>query len=187
MSQILIWMENQITFALTRNTKSYKEMRITETNHALAIRPNLVLIVIRLCLLLGLAAVGMGCSSDKDPVSPSISKQDEVKARLVAVTWKIKSVSVDGVDHTDLFQNLAVKFTSSGFNATNGGPVWPTTGTWAFTNTDANSITRNDGLVVTIQELTQVNLKVSFLWTKTTLGPGREESVSGMNVFSFTN
>jgi hypothetical protein len=134
--------------------------------------------IVALSLLISLA----GCKGDS---APTISAQDDVKAKLTASAWKIGTVTVDGVDKTSVYPNLTLTFTSTSFTTTNGGVVWPASGTWSFTGTDATSVTRNDGMVITIDEATATSLKLGLTWNKTTIGPGRAESVSGKHVFSF--
>ena len=127
-----------------------------------------------------------GCKGGAaDPAPAVASKQDEVKAKLTSPTWKMQSVTVDGTDKTSIYKDLSLKFSASGFTSTNGGAVWPASGTWTFTSAEATAIKRDDGLVVTLQEVTDTSLKLALTWSKTTLGPGRVESVSGQNVFSF--
>ena len=92
---------------------------------------------------------------------------------------------MDGADKTDIYGDLSLKFTSSVFTSTNGEALWPASGTWTFTTDDATAIKRDDGLVVTLQEVTDTSLKLALTWSKTTLGSGRIESVSGQHVFSF--
>lgn len=121
------------------------------------------------------------CGGDE----PGISKQDDVRGKLISSTWKISSVTVDGTDKSSVYPNLSVTFTSTGFTTLNGGVVWPSTGTWTFTSDDATAIARNDGLVITIQEISNTSLKLGLTWNKNTIGPGRLESVSGQHVFSF--
>ena len=134
------------------------------------------------CMMLLLLIAGCGGS---DPTPTPVSKQDEVKAKLTLPTWKMQSVTVDGADKTSLYKDLTLKFTASGFTSTNGGVIWPATGTWSFTTADATAVKRDDGLVVTLQEVTDTSLKLALTWSKTTLGSGRIESVSGQHVFSF--
>lgn len=122
------------------------------------------------------------CSSSS---APTLSKQDQVKAILTASAWKVKTVSVNDTDKTSVYPNLGLSFTSTAFASTNGAAVWPASGTWTFTSADATAITRNDGLVVTLQEVTSTSLKLAITWNKNTIGSGRIESVSGQNVFSF--
>ena len=123
-----------------------------------------------------------GCKGGAADPTP-ISKQDEVKAKLTSSTWKMQSVTVDGVDKTTLYKDLALKFTATGFTSTNGRAIWPATGTWTFTSSDATAIKRDDGLEVKLQEVTDTSLKLGLTWSKTTLG--RTESISGAHVFSF--
>ena len=124
-----------------------------------------------------------GCKEDA-----AISNQDEVKAKLTAAaTWKMQTVLVDGTDKSTVYKDLNIKFTDTGFTSTNGGVVWPATGTWSFTDADATAITRNDGLTVSLQEVTGTSLKLALSWSKTTFAPGRSGSVSGQHVFSFGN
>ena len=139
-----------------------------------------VVIINLLLIILALTSCGGG-----DPTPTPVSKQDEVKAKLTSPTWKMQSVTVDGADKTTLYKDLTLKFTASGFTSTNGGAIWPASGTWTFTNEEATAIKRDDGLEVALQEVTDTSLKLAMTWSKTTLGPGRVESVSGKHVFSF--
>lgn len=134
--------------------------------------------------LLALVAISTfsNCGGD-DPVLPT--KQEEVTAILTASPWKANTVTVDGVDKTLTYKDLGITFTESGFTAEAGEPVWPATGTWTFTSKEASAFTRGDGLVVTIEQATATSLKLALTWNKTTLGPGRTQSVSGSHVFTF--
>jgi hypothetical protein len=109
-----------------------------------------------------------------------------VKAKLTAATsWKVQSATVDGVDQTAIYKNLALSFSATGYTSTNGGAVWPASGTWSFNNTDGTAVKRDDGLIITV-EVTDTTLKLSYTWTKTTLSGGRAESVKGSQVLTFT-
>ncbi len=120
------------------------------------------------------------CSDDNES-----SKEDQVRSLLTGSAWKMTTVTVDGTDKTAVYDDLILTFGITTFTSTNGGVVWPATGTWAFTSPDATAIVRNDGLAVTIQEITSTSLKLGLTWNKTTLGSGRTSSVSGQHVFSF--
>ena len=124
-----------------------------------------------------------GCKGGTTDPTP-ISKQDEVRALLTSATWKMQSVTVDGTDKSIIYKDLSLKFSASGFTATNGGAVWPASGSWTFTSAEATAIKRDDGLEVKLQEITNTSLKLALTWSKTTLGPGRVESVSGQHLFS---
>lgn len=127
-----------------------------------------------------LLALLTSCGSKPDIVP---NTQDAVKAKMTANTWDLQSVSVDGVDQTGVYKNLTIKFTGTNFTSTNGGVVWPASGTWEFTSLDATSFKRDDGIEVNV-EATDVTLRLTLTWTKTTLGGGRIESVKGKNVFN---
>ncbi len=75
--------------------------------------------------------------------------------------------------------------TSSGYTSTNGKGLWPASGSWSFVGTDGKSIRREDGTEMVV-EVTDTSLKLSFNWTKATIGGGRTESIAGQHVLSFT-
>jgi len=120
-----------------------------------------------------------GC---KKPIEEP-SKRDVTKAMLMSGTWKIQSVTVDGVDKTSVYHDLTLSFTASGFTSTHGGPVWPATGTWTFTSDEATAIKRGDNVEVQILDITASALQLGLAWNKTTFG--RVSSVSGQHVFTF--
>ena len=134
--------------------------------------------------ILALLAITLFSSCDK-PVTPP-TPEEITSALLTAsgVTWKIQDVKVDGVDKTSLFTGLTLKFTAGSFTTTNGGPVWPASGTWMFTSDQATTIRRNDNIEVQVQ-VTATSLKLTLAWDKDTIGPGRSKSVHGQHVFSF--
>jgi hypothetical protein len=100
-------------------------------------------------------------------------------------SWHISRVTVDGMDHTGLFDDFNLVITTQQFSATNGEPVWPASGTWAFADDQAKTFTRDDGIIVTIESISNTQLRLSLMWTKTTIGAGRARSVSGAHVFEF--
>jgi hypothetical protein len=138
-----------------------------------------------LCLLslLMIAGVMLISSCEK---KAEISVADVVKAKLTASTWNLKSVDVSGKDQTSVYKGLTLAFTATSFTTTNGGTVWPVTGTWEFKTPDATAIVRDDKLEVTIQEVTETSLKLALTWSKNTFTSGRVEAVSGAHVFTFS-
>lgn len=137
-----------------------------------------------------LASVSCGKSDDTTPDTPQ-TKQEEVTQALVGSggsgkTWKIQSLTVDGVDETSTVKGMTIKFSSTTFTVTNGGPVWPSNGSWTFSSTEASSIKLDNGTEVKV-EVTDTTLKLSLTWNKNTFGPGRVESISGQQVFVFTS
>lgn len=124
-----------------------------------------------------------GCKGKSEDPKPS--KQDEVQAILISGNWRIQTVTVDGVDETDIYENLTLRFTATNYTSTNGLPVWPASGTWVFANDEATAFERNDGMLVEILEATSTSLKLGLAWDETTIGSGRASSVEGDHVFSF--
>jgi hypothetical protein len=84
-----------------------------------------------------------------------------------------------------LFTGMTLKFTATNYTTTNGGVVWPASGTWTFTDDIAKKIKRNDNLEITITEITDASLKLTLSWTAGTFGSGRVASVVGTHVFNF--
>jgi hypothetical protein len=121
-----------------------------------------------------------GCKKD-DP-EPETAR---IQKLLAANTWVIQTVTVNEVDQTNLFTGLTLSFTKTNFSTTNGGVVWPASGTWEFVDETAETIVRNDGLQITINEATNTSLKLALTWSTTTLGGGRTASVAGDHEFSF--
>ena len=103
---------------------------------------------------------------------------------LQSGTWKVQSVTIDGTTATSSFTGFTLAFSASGYTSTNGDPVWANTGTWTKLNNDG--FTRDDGLPVTIDLISNSVLQLSLTWTKTTLGGGRAASVPGKYVFSLS-
>lgn len=119
------------------------------------------------------------CDNEKTEAGP------DVQALLTSGIWKMKTVTIDGVNKNDLFTNFTVSFTSTGFTASNGEPVWPASGTWTFTTADQNAIVRNDNIEVSVAEISANELTLKLMWSKTTLGSGRVASTQGNHVFIF--
>ena len=126
-----------------------------------------------------------GCGSKSDPAPAAETDAVKNTKLLTASTWNIQTVQVDGVDKTTVYKNLKLTFTSTGFTSIGGGSVWPTTGTWKFTDDTGKVITRGDGLAINVNEISTTKLVVSLAWSKTTLGGGRIESIAGSHVFTF--
>ncbi len=148
-----------------------------------------IAINIKLSLLFLLAAsiissCGGGGSDDPDPVPPTAA---ETNTQLLSSgTWKVSSVKVDGVNQTSLFTGFTLNFTSSTYTTTNGDPVWPTSGTWSFTNTEATTVKREDGVIISISSISSSNFVFTLTWDKATFGSGRTSSVKGTHTFTLS-
>lgn len=125
-------------------------------------------------------------SSCKDKVeNPKPTLNEEAMEKLTNTTWKLDRVTVDGVNQTAVYSGLTLSFTSTAFNSTNGGVVWPRSGTWAFSNDQATIFKRDDDVDVTIQEQTTQTLRLALVWETNTLKSGRVTSLAGQHVFTF--
>jgi hypothetical protein len=143
---------------------------------------NTIKSLLALCVACGLFFIA-GC--DKSSPTPEPTEAEKVTALLKSGAWKIVIVTVDGVPSTS-FTGMTMSFTNTGYSTTNGGIVWPSSGSWSFTNATAKVLKRDDGVEVTIDAVAETALSLSLTWGKTTLGKGRTESVSGKHVFVFT-
>ena len=139
---------------------------------------NIVTFILLLSIVFAFVSLS-GCKKDE----PSASEVTTNK--LISATWKISSVTVNSTDKTSLFTNMTLKFTATNYTTTNGGVVWPASGTWEFVDATAKEVRRNDDLEITIVEATDASLKLSLIWDTGTFGPGRVSSVAGNHVFSF--
>ena len=139
-----------------------------------------ITLVAMLAMFCGLLFIQSCGSKGNDPLPV-----DQTKSVLTSGIWKLLSVSVDGVDKTSLYTGLTLSFTVSNFNSTNGRVIWPNSGTWQFTDGTGKNITRGDGLQIAIDEASTSKLVLKLTWNQTTLGPGRVNSLMGVNVFSF--
>jgi hypothetical protein len=126
-----------------------------------------------------------GC--DNAPPEPAeTDAQKNMKILVTGGAWTVQSVTVDGVDKTQLYQGLKITFSNTGYTAISGGAIWPASGTWSFSSDSGTTFHRSDDLDVAINELSQNKLVISFNWTKTTLGSGRVGSIAGQHVINLT-
>lgn len=144
-------------------------------------------LLMSLVILTTAVTVFQSCKSGADDPGPGggdATEAEKVSALMKKGTWKLNSVTVDGVAK-NLYAGMTITFTQDGFTTTKADPVWPANGTWAFADNTAKAIVRNDQTTVTIESINDANMTLSLTWTKTTLGPGRVESIAGKHVFVF--
>lgn len=131
--------------------------------------------------MLGLALLFVVClwfGCGKPNPTPS------AQSLLTSGTWKLKSATVDGVA-TTMYDGLTITFTNGGYTTTNGKVEWPATDTYKLSS-DGKTITRgSDNLSVSVSSLSTTTLTLSYIWSKTTLGGGRIESIAGNTVLTF--
>ena len=136
--------------------------------------------ILSISILLATTLFVMSCGGDTPPSVTEVTTK-----KLISNNWKISNVQVDGADQTALYTGMILNFDATTFTTTKGEPVWPSSGTWTFTDNTAETIRRNDDLEITIVEASETSLKLSLDWVTGTLGPGRTASVSGNHVFTF--
>jgi hypothetical protein len=117
-------------------------------------------------VILSIAVVAMAIAFQNCDNKDEPSDQEVAQNLLMSKTWTVSSVSVPaGTATLDAeWANFNVKF-NAGDMVTNGHPtgaevVWPST-TYTL-NTAGTSITRGDGVSMTITTLTENSLSVNF-------------------------
>lgn len=134
-------------------------------------------IVIQLSVVLFCSLLSCG---NKD--SP-LTAQETVTAMLTsAEAWQEPSVTVDGVDYSDLYKNFQIKFDKSTYTSSGGAPVWAAAGAWLFINEEA-TLLKLDGSREVALSVTDDFLELSFQWDENTFEPGRVKSVKGKQKF----
>jgi len=128
--------------------------------------------------VLSIILIFNGCK--KETVSPLENAQN----LLISGIWKIKSATVDNQTVT-VYDGMTITFTKAAYTTTNGGSLWPPSGTWEFLGGNKDLILRDDGLEITIIKLTSTELIMGFLWDDTIYDGGRTESVGGEHRMTF--
>lgn len=119
-----------------------------------------------------------GCGGDDGE-----SAMDRTNRLLKSGMWKLNRLTVDGVDKTNEYTDLSLLISEGTYASTNGEPVWPASGTWSLV--DGQTLSRDNGETVYIDELKETNLTLSVDWQKTTYDEGRTRSIKGVHIFEF--
>ncbi|MFN7259672.1 MAG: hypothetical protein ACK5TU_07230, partial [Cyclobacteriaceae bacterium] len=90
----------------------------------------------------------------------------------------VQNVNGNAIDLTSVYKNLKLTFKDGTFTSPGGEPIWPSSGSWSFTDTNAKKISAGN-LEITIIEVTDKKFSYSLPWTKTTVTGGRIESIPG--------
>lgn len=139
----------------------------------------------------------LSCGGDSDDPKQELNTGQKVVTNLVKSQWKVSSVMVDGMDMSSMFTGFTISFNPSSYqngipsftgsySVTNGGPVWYSSGNWIIPdiNMAGSFIRSSDDLSITLQEVTETNLKMSLQWNKQTFGDGRIGSIQGQHIFT---
>jgi hypothetical protein len=135
-------------------------------------------------LVLACSLFMAGCK-EEDPVV-SETEVERATRILTEKEWTMASVTVDGVNQNAMFAGLKLNFGQASVSATPPGPIWPATTDWAFTGGGVQQFETGSGLLVTIQTLEDSGLTLALNWDKITLNGGKQTSIKGQHVFSFT-
>jgi hypothetical protein len=128
------------------------------------------------------ALLTFSCSDDEK----ESEQQRTVRLLTKGGTWTLASADVDGTDETQRYGGLTLEFSTSGYTTTNGGAIWPATGTWTFEEGASNTMVRDDGVIMEIKTLDEETLVIGFTWEKETFGEAdRQRSIRGNHSFSF--
>jgi hypothetical protein len=135
---------------------------------------------LKICLFL-LTLLIVSCGGDPEPTAA----EKNTELMTASGAWKLQNVLVDGTDKTSVYSGLTIQFTETAFTTTNGGVVWPASGSWSFKDDSGTVINRNDGIEIKLVEVSTSKLVLQLTWTKLTIGPGRVSSLSGSHTFTF--
>lgn len=115
--------------------------------------------------------------------SEPVNNAEITRGQLTGTQWKLKSATIDDADHTISFAGFTLSFTSATYSTTNGGAVWPASGTWQFNDDTGRVITLSDIGDVEIVLISNSALVLRFNHDNSTFGPGRTNSISGVHRF----
>lgn len=139
-------------------------------------RVKIIVKIVTICFALVLAN---GCNED-EPQTPNEITEELLKAQV----WKLTETKIDGVV-SDIYDGLTLSFGTKSYTTTNGGKLWPASGTWEFVGDNGDKILRDDGLVITIESINASQLVMSFTWNSTTVDGGRVGSLKGFHQMTF--
>ena len=139
---------------------------------------------ITILAVIAVIATLSACGGDDTPTPVTDPTTEVIKA--LGKSWTATSVSLDDADVTGDWAGFALTFLQSqGYSATNLSAesilVWPVSGSYTFPNANnANQILRNDGVQMTLSNVTETSATLSFRITGRT---GRTDGLIGEWVF----
>ena len=127
--------------------------------------------------LIGIMTLSSSCKNDDDVVDPITEKINELSAN-----WQLGNVTNDNTNVSDQYSGFTLTIDNFNFKTQNGGNPWPNFGSYDFKDNDLSVIVRNDGIEMTIDELTTTFLVLSFRFNA--LPGGRVTGLTGNFTFS---
>jgi hypothetical protein len=77
------------------------------------------------------------CSTKDEP----LTVKEEHQQPMTSNSWALQNLTIDGTVKTSMYAGLTLRFTDTGFTATNGLPIWPESSSWSFTDETGNTVT----------------------------------------------
>ncbi|MCE7996783.1 MAG: hypothetical protein HEP71_32785 [Roseivirga sp.] len=99
------------------------------------------------------------CGGDDDPTA------QELAFEKLSGSWDLTqggSIIIDGQDATANFTGFAFSFTDGGYSTTNAGDMFRASGTWQWTDEEAQQLSVDDGKTITIVTLTETSFVFTF-------------------------
>lgn len=97
--------------------------------------------------------------------------------KLLAGTWELGTIELDGIDQTANYPGFALTFTGTGYTATAGGDLLGA-GTWVWATETGKDISLVEGKDITLVNLTATSLVFTF--TLNRVG-GVANGINGIN------
>lgn len=115
------------------------------------------------------------------------SNPEEEKLRELSASWRVDTVINDGQDVSNQYTGfvLSVEGTKT-YSTLNGGNPWPAQGTFDFVNNNLDLIRRDDGVDVTIANLTATELSLTFNISTVRGTANGAEGITGAFTFNLT-
>lgn len=120
------------------------------------------------------------CQCSKD--TPLTEKEKVTAIMTSAGAWVDPVVTVDGIDHSDVYRDFRISFAATTYSSTGGAPVWSSSGTWVFVDDNATRIKMDGSRDVEISASGEF-LELTFQWDEDTFEPGRKSSIKGKQKF----
>jgi hypothetical protein len=131
-------------------------------------------------LLMGILLISACGGDDKETAEQAFLKQ-------IAGNWRMTKADFDGKDVMASFAGLALSVsTSKAISVQNSiPPMWQPSSTFILEKSGSSfALRRNDGLLISVDQVTDTKLILSFLYDAIAMG-GRVGSVTGGFTFEF--
>ena len=136
--------------------------------------------------LLSLIAIFTSCL--KEETEEETSARDAVlQTERLSKTWLIDQAVYDGVQVSDLIQDLEITFNENGtWTAQNGASVFENQGTWQFAANDLNTIIMDGVEVKIFFTVESTQLRLTFLLNNKAIGNARMNGLTGQYSIDFS-